>query len=214
MILVGQYDSPYVRRVAISLHLLGIPFERNTLSVFADAEAMRRINPLGRIPSLVLDDDETLIDSGAILDYLDDAVGPERALVPARGPTRRRALRLIALATGAMDKVGATVYERFLRPPERQHEPWLERCRTQLATALAALEAETADGGDGYLGARTMQPDITVACLVFHVQLRTPESFAAARYPRLARLADRLEATPEFAATRPAADEKMPDRPL
>ena len=84
MILVGQYDSPYVRRVAISLKLAGLQFTRDTRSVFADADEMRRINPLGRIPSLVLDDGEVLIDSGAILDYLDEMLGSERALLPAR----------------------------------------------------------------------------------------------------------------------------------
>jgi glutathione S-transferase len=61
MILVGQYDSPFVRRVAITLHQYGLPFQRNTMSVFADG--MAQINPLVRIPSLVLDDGETLVDS-------------------------------------------------------------------------------------------------------------------------------------------------------
>src|SRR5258705_11343896 len=89
MLLVGQYDSPFVRRVAISLHVFGIAFERNTKSVFADADEMRRINPLGRIPSLVLDDGEVIIDSAAILDYLDGLVGAERALLPPHGPARR-----------------------------------------------------------------------------------------------------------------------------
>jgi glutathione S-transferase len=93
MILVGQYDSPFVRRVAISLHLLELPFTRNTISVFADAEEMRRINPLGRIPSLILDDGEVLIDSAAILDHLDERVGPERALLPPRGGSARNIQR-------------------------------------------------------------------------------------------------------------------------
>jgi glutathione S-transferase len=106
MILVGQYDSPYVRRVAISLRVLGFAYEHDTRSVFTDFDAMREINPLGRIPSLMLDDGEVLIDSAAILDWLDQSVGPERALIPPAGPERRRALRLIALATGAIDKVG------------------------------------------------------------------------------------------------------------
>src|SRR5499426_2568457 len=112
MILVGQYDSPYVRRVAVSLRVLGFAYEHDTRSVFADFDAMREVNPLGRIPSLVLDDGEVLIDSAAILDYLDEQVGPARALVPPSGPARRRALRRIALATGAIDKIGAIVYEQ------------------------------------------------------------------------------------------------------
>ena len=121
MLLVGQYDSPYVRRVAVSLHWLGLPFRHNTLSVFRDAEAMRVFNPLGRVPSLVLVEgadrhQEVLIDSAAILDHLDETVGPERALLPRSGAPRREALRIIAMATGGMDKAVAIAYERLLRP--------------------------------------------------------------------------------------------------
>jgi glutathione S-transferase len=89
MILVGQYDSPYVRRVAISLRVLGFPYEHDTRSVFADFDSMRQTNPLGRIPSLVLPSGETLIDSAAILDWLDETVGPARALIPPMGSDRR-----------------------------------------------------------------------------------------------------------------------------
>src|SRR5215468_4123135 len=104
MILVGQYDSPYVRRVAVSLRLLGFAYRHDTRSVFRGFDSMRQTNPVGRIPSLVLDDGEVLIDSAAILDWLDELVGPARALVPRSGAERRRTLRLIALATGAIDK--------------------------------------------------------------------------------------------------------------
>ena len=141
MILVGQYDSPYTRRVAIALHWLGIPFARNTLSVFANADEARTINPLGRVPALVLDNGEVLIDSGAILDHVDEVAGPARALLPPNGAARRQALRTIALATGGMEKAVSIVYERVLRPTEKLHQPWLERCQTQLAGSLAALEA-------------------------------------------------------------------------
>ena len=79
MILVGQYDSPYVRRVAITLHHYGIAFKRNPISVFTDAADMAKINPLVRIPSLVLDDGEVLIDSGAIIRSEERRVGKECA---------------------------------------------------------------------------------------------------------------------------------------
>ncbi len=125
MILVGQYDSPYVRRVAVSLRTLGFAYEHDTRSVFGDFDAMREVNPLGRIPSLVLDDGEVLIDSTAILDWLDQEVGPGRALVPAAGVQRRRALRLIALATGAIDKIGAATYERVIRPAALRWPEWI-----------------------------------------------------------------------------------------
>ena len=211
MILVGQYDSPFVRRVAVSLHLLGIPFERNTKSVFADAEVMRAINPLGRIPSLVLDDGEVLIDSAAILDHIDEAAGPARALLPPSGPERRRALRLIALASGAVDKAGAIVYERTLRPAERQSEPWVERCSAQLASAMAALEAEA--GEPWCLGSRMLAPDIMIGCFLGYLPLRLPEALPPGGYPRLEAFAARCEAAGPFRLTRPAESESMPARP-
>lgn len=210
MLLVGQYDSPYVRRVAISLHRLELPFERNAISVFADADEMRRINPLGRIPSLVLDDGEVLIDSGAILDYLDEQAGPSRALIPVSGAARRAALRTIAIASGAIDKAGAIAYERLLRPADKQHAPWLERCRVQLASALDALEASAPTGWFG--GDEPNQADITVACMLGYLALRVPE--ARAGYAKLERHAAESEELAAFRATRPAADEAMPAAPI
>ncbi|HKU99903.1 MAG TPA: glutathione S-transferase family protein [Vineibacter sp.] len=208
MILVGQYDSPYVRRVAISLHLLGLPFERDTRSVFADAEAMRRINPLGRIPSLVLDDGEVLIDSAAILDHLDETVGSDRALIPPSGAGRRQALRLIALGSGAVDKAGAVVYERLLRPADKIHQPWLDRCAQQVTSALQALEGMKAS--PWFLGDRLMQPDIMVGVMLFYLQMRAPDVFPPGRYPALQAFSDRCEREPAFQETRPAPDEVMP----
>src|SRR6266496_2004500 len=143
MILVGQYDSPFVRRVAVSLRILGLTYEHDTRSVFGDFDAMCRINPLGRIPSLVLDEGETLIDSTAILDWLDQSVGPERALIPAAGPERRQVLHRIALATGVIDKAGTAAYERLIRPAASRWPEWIERCRTQAAGAIECLAAES-----------------------------------------------------------------------
>ena len=143
--LVGHFDSPFVRRVGVSLHVLGLPFERSPLSVFGDAEAMRAFNPLVRVPVLVLDDGECLIDSAAILDHLDESVGPERALLPARGKARRDALQTVALATGIGDKAIAIAYERR-KPADKIDEAWIARCRGQQDGALGALEARYAAG--------------------------------------------------------------------
>jgi glutathione S-transferase len=208
MILVGQYDSPYVRRCAIALHILEIPFARDTRSVFADADAMRAINPVGRIPSLVLDDGEVVIDSAAILDCIDQMVGPDRALLPPTGAARRAALFLSVLAAGTIDKMGALVYERTLRPPDKQYAPWIERVTTQLTSGLAGLEARIGDGWAA--GPRPLQPDITIGCMVYYLRDRARDVYADDRYPRLARLADRCNALPAFVATTPVADEAMP----
>ncbi len=198
MILVGQYDSPYVRRVAVSLRLLGLAYQHDTRSVFGDFDAMRQTNPLGRIPSLVLDDGEVVIDSGAILDWLDESVGPARALLPRSGPERRRALRLVAPATGVIDKVAASTYERIIRPEARRWPEWIARCRTQAEGGLAALAAEPWPADTPLY-----QPEVTTACTIRYVQMADPGLLAHGRYPTLTSLSERCEALPEFQATYP-----------
>jgi glutathione S-transferase len=210
LILVGQYDSPYVRRVAATLHHYEMPFKRNAISVFSDAGEMAAINPLVRIPSLILDDGEVLIDSAAILDHLDEKVGPARALTPRSGPERRLVLQLLALATGAIDKAGAVVYERHFHAPRAVNEEWAARCLDQLKGALAALERRL-DGEWLALG-RFTQADLTAAAMVFYLKLRVTEIDVARDFPALAALSDRCEETPVFKTTRPAADEAMPQR--
>ena len=199
MILVGQYDSPFVRRVAISLRVLSFPYEHDTRSVFGDFDAMLTVNPVGRIPSLILDDGEVLIDSAAILDHLDQLVLPERALLPAQGSERRRALRLVALATGGIEKIGASVYEKLVRPSAYRWPDWIKRCVAQGMGAAAALEAEPWPAG-----ARLDQPRISTACFVRYVKMTSPELMPQGRFPRLDALSDECEARPEFQATFPA----------
>src|SRR5262245_29909784 len=165
MILVGQYDSPYTRRVAVSLGMLGFEFEHDTRSVFGDFDSMRTTNPLGRVPSLILADGAVLIDSMAILDWLDQQVEPERALLPASGSARRQALQRIALATGTIDKVMGAAYERFVRPERHRWADWVSRCRTQAEGGLAALERHPWPAD-----VRLRQDWITTACMIRYVQ--------------------------------------------
>jgi len=198
MILVGQYDSPYVRRVAVSLHVLGFAYEHDTRSVFGDFDAMRLVNPLGRIPSLRLDDGEVLVDSAAILDWLDQFVGPARALIPVSGDARRAALQKIALATGVIDKVGAATYERLIRPSALRWPEWIARCRTQGEGGIAALARES------WPEAPLDQAQITAACALRYVRMVDPELMPPGRYPALDALTERCEARPEFRATFPA----------
>ncbi len=205
MQLIGQYDSPYTRRVAISLHRLGYDFEPSGLSVFGDAKAMQRINPLGRIPALILDDGEILIDSAAILDWLDEEVGPERALIARHGAPRRQALRIIAIATGAIDKAMAISYERYRRPPETIYPPWIDRLREQLDGALAALEALPQN--PWLVGSTISQADITVAAMLGYLQLYLPDFLPARRYKSLEKLSTLCEAEPAFIANMPTAED-------
>ena len=199
MILVGQYDSPYTRRVAVSLQMLGIAFEHDTRSVFGDFDSMRTTNPLGRVPSLILDNGTTLIDSAAILDWLDQQVGPARALLPADGSERQHALQRLALASGTIDKVMGIGYEQLIRPERYRWADWIVRCRTQAERGLAALGAQSWPAD-----ARVDQTWITTACMMRYVRLASADLLPRGRYPALDAVSDRCEALPAFKATYPA----------
>ena len=197
MFLIGQYDSPFVRRVAIALRLYGLRFEHKPWSTFGDADQIAPFNPLRRVPTLVLDGGEALIDSTAILDYLDELVGPEKAMIAPRGVERRRDLRTIALATGLGDKSVSLVYESALR--KEQLKLWVDRCEAQIAGALDALEKERAAATTPYLfGTRIGHADIAVACMLRFTGEAHPHLFAAARYPALTAHAAHCEALPSF----------------
>jgi glutathione S-transferase len=196
MFLIGQYDSPFVRRVAIAMRLYGLPFEHKPWSTFGDADKIAPYNPLRRVPTLVLDDGEALIESAMILDHLDDVVGPERAMIAARGEARRRHLRICALATGLGDKGVSLLYERVLR--KEQLDLWVERCKSQISGVLEVLEKErTAVKTPYWFGDTIGHADIAVACVLRF----TGEAHSAlfdARYPALKAHSERCEALPPF----------------
>jgi glutathione S-transferase len=149
------------------------------------------------VPTLVLGSGEALIESTAILDYLDDLVGPEDAMIAARGPARHRGLRICALATGLGDKAVSLVYERVLR--KDQSKLWVERCEAQITGVLDMLENERAAIDRPYwFGTRIGHADIAVACVLRFTGEAHPQLFHAARYPALAAHAARCEALPPF----------------
>jgi glutathione S-transferase len=203
MLLIGMFDSPFVRRVAVSLKRLAIPFEHASWSVGADHARIREYSALGRVPTLVLDDGSVLPDSSAIVDYLDSIVGPERALVPPSGIPRRDVLQLVALALGAAEKGREQIHERVFRPAEKRHEPWVERCRSQMHGALGELERWRTNRSASWMtGDRFTQADITITCCwTFLVDSGVLEG---GRYRILGSFAARCEELPEFAATRAA----------
>jgi len=199
MILIGQYDSPFVRRVAIALRLYGFEYEHRPWSVFGDAERIAAYNPLRRVPTLVTDDGEALVESSAILDWLDELAGPERALIAARGPERRAALKVCALATGLADKIVSLIYEREVH--KRSTEFWLERCRGQIAGVLDVLEADrAARSGPWWFGARMGHADVAVGCVLRILKEAHPGVFEASRWPALAQHAEVCETLPVFQA--------------
>ena len=201
MKLYGNFLSPYTRRVAISLHLLEIPFELETLSVFTTPDPVRPHNPLVRIPTLLLDDGEAVFESAAILDALDMMVPPERRLVPAEGKARRDVLRTCALATGVMDKAVWAFYEGRFRPAEIVHQPWIDHNEKQVLSGLEALEEQvSALGDEAWLsGGETInQADVTTGVSIAFANKVRPNLEILARHPALAAYSARCEQTAAF----------------
>jgi len=203
MILIGLYDSPFVRRVAVAMRIYGMDYEHRPWSVFRDPEKIAPYNPLKRVPTLVADDGFVLIESAAILDWLDEQAGPGRALIAPSGPERRHALKVCALASGLADKAVALVYERAVH--DRSTPVWIERCRGQIEGALDALEADrAARDGAWWFGDRINHADIITGCVLRFVAEAHPGAFDGRRWPALARHAETCEALPEFqGATQP-----------
>lgn len=197
MILIGQYDSPFVRRVGIALTLYGIAFEHRPWSSFGNADEIRAYNPLTRVPTLVLDDGLALTDSHIIIDYLDSLVSDDRAMFPRKEPARHRALRIAALATGLGDKAVSLFYERRLHG--EVSALWVDRCRRQIEATLAVLEASLAESRSEYwFGERIGHADIAVAAVLRFLNEVHPELVATSSYPRLQTHAEKLEELPAF----------------
>src|SRR5580693_3127025 len=199
MILIGMFDSPFVRRVAVSMNLLQMPFEHRNWSVGKDFELIRQFNPLGRVPVLVQPDGDTLIESAAILDFLDERAGPQRALLPRAGELRREALRIIAIAVGGAEKGVSQVYESAFRPPEKRYRPWVERCHTQMHAALAQLDRVCQSrSGEWLIGNGISQADITATCVYTFLSDALGINRDGVAYPGLSAVAERCESMTEF----------------
>lgn len=197
--LIGQYDSPFVRRVAIALRRYGLPYEHWPWSVWGDADRIAPFNPLRRVPVLVMDDGQPLVESAAILDVLDDMVGPQRALLPRSGPDRRDGLRISSLATGLADKAVVLLYEHVLRTQDRRSVIWVSRCQAQIRDTLTALENDrNARPTPFWLGPALTHPDVTVACVLRFLSEAHPTLYRPTAFPALAAHAARCESLPEF----------------
>jgi glutathione S-transferase len=205
MQLVGMLDSPYVRRVAIALMRLGLPFEHRPISLFRHIDEFSAINPLLKAPTLVADDGTVLVDSTLIIDYAATLAPDASSLAPRAPKARLRATRLIGLSLVVCEKAVQFYYERELRPPEKRHEPWVARVRGQLFAALDALELEI-NGGKGWLFEdRMMLADITLATAFAFTQSYLADIVDKAPYGVIASFSARAEETAEFRAA-PAAD--------
>jgi len=197
--LIGMLDSPYVRRVAISLQLLGLRFEHQSLSVFRTFPQFQQINPVVKAPTFVCDDGEVLMDSTLIMEYA-EAVARPRSLMPVQIRELQHALRVVGLALAACEKSVQIVYERGLRPPEKLHEPWVARVTGQLLAAYGELEGELAHRPLAVTNSTITQAGVSAAVAWHFTQQMLPEVVPASNYPSLVAFSAKSEALPEFRA--------------
>lgn len=197
MRLIGMLDSPYVRRVAISLDLLGIPFQHESISVFSTFEQFRAINPMVKAPTVVCDDGTVLMDSSLILQYLEASTG--KSLWSRDGAVLLQEFRAVSVALAACEKSVQIVYERNLRPQAAQHEPWVARVTGQMLAAYGCLEQEVRNHPAVFDNAGG-QAAVTAAVVWEFVQSMLAPLVPAADYPGLAALSARLEQSAPFLA--------------
>jgi len=197
MILIGQYDSSFVRRIGIALTLYGLPFEHRPWSIFGDVDKIQAINPLIRVPTMVLDNGDVIVDSPSMIDHLDGLVAPDLRLLPQAEPERRRAVAVMALATGFADKGAALFYEQQLH--DKPSEFWMERCKRQMVGVLDVLEAKRSGITSRYwLGEQFGHADIAVTCAIRHMSEAHPGLVRLENYPALSTHCASMEALPVF----------------
>jgi len=197
MQLIGVLDSPYVRRVAISLEYLNIPFEHKAVSVFNTFEEFRDINPVVKAPSLVCDDGEVLMDSSLIVQYVEAVKTNGDSLWSQSPETLQHEMRAVSLALAACEKSVQIVYERNLRPVSAQYEPWMDRVLGQLLAAYKGLEQEV-ELRTSIFSLPRSQACITTAVVWRFAQDMLAAVVPAENYPSLVALSAQMESEPEF----------------
>lgn len=197
MILIGMLDSPYVRRVAIYMKVLGIEFEHRPLSVFSDFDAFTKINPAVKAPTLITDNNQLLIDSTLIINYLEKYSRRSPALTSASGSEELRDMHLTGFALAACEKAVQLVYEQRLRPEEKQHQPWVNRVTQQLHGAWQTLEKGLREGHPDMVSVA----GISIAVAWSFTELMLPDTVTHSRYPEVSRFTLLTEQQPEFLAT-------------
>jgi glutathione S-transferase len=191
--------SPVGRKARIAVAVLGLDgkVKIESASTQDDSDPIRRQNPLGKVPVLVLDDGSALFDSPVILEYLDTLAGAGK-IIPREGKARFHALRMQALADGILDASVLIVYEGRYRPAEMKVQKWLDLQSGKVERALAALEAEPPG-----LDAPPDVGQITVACALGYRDFRFGESWRK-DHPKLAAwLAAFAAQVPSYDATKP-----------
>lgn len=200
MKLIGSLTSPYVRKVRMVLAEKKFDYELVIDSPWAEDSGVPAVNPLGKVPVLLLDDGFTLFDSRVIAEYLDN-VSPNNRLLPAPNRERITVKRWEALADGLLDAAVAAFLEGR-RPARERSASWVERQQAKITRVLDAMAAELGEHPWCHGNSMTLA-DIAVGCALGYLVFRFPDIDWREAHPNLARLYDKLAQRPSFADTVP-----------
>lgn len=200
MKLIGSLTSPYARKARVVLAEKKMEYDFEIDSPWNADSGVPNLNPLGKIPVLVLDDETVLFDSRVIVEYLDN-VTPNNKLMPA--PNRERILvkRWEALADGVCD-AATTAFLEAKRPAKLQDKSWIERQRGKIAAGLAFMAEELGENAH-CMGTHYSLADAAVGCALGYLVFRFPDIEWQETHPNLAKLYDKLMQRPSFAETVP-----------
>lgn len=200
MKLIASLTSPYVRKIRIVLAEKKIDCDLVLDSPWVEGNQVAAVNPLGKIPVLVLDDESTLYDSRVIAEYL-DTVAPNNRLIPASGRERISVKRWEALADGVLDAAVAAFLEAK-RPDGERSPSWIERQRGKVNQALKVMSDDLGEQPWCH-GSSFSLADIAVGCALGYVSFRLGDIPWSEQYPRLSQLYEKLMQRPAFAETVP-----------
>ena len=200
MKLIGTHTSPFVRKVRIVLAEKKIDYELAIDSPWQDDSEVHNLNPLGKVPVLVLDDGTPLFDSRVIVEHIDN-VTPNNKLFPTPNRERTEVKRWEALADGICD-AAALIFLEKKRPAERQDADWITRQESKLIRGLDYMASELGDNA-WCMGNHFSLADIATGCALGYLAFRFPEIDWSVKHPNLARLYDKLMQRQAFADTIP-----------
>lgn len=203
MKLIGSLASPYVRKVRVVLAEKKLDYQFVLENVWAADTTINQLNPLGKVPSLIMEDGDVLIDSRVMVEYL-DTLTPVCKLLPPNGRERADIKCWEALADGVLDAAILVRLERTQRPPELQSEQWVERQMLKVHNGLEVVAARL--GESPYCaGIHYSLADVAVGCMLGWLSFRFPEIDWRSSHPNLARLYDKLSERQSFKDTVPQA---------
>ncbi len=201
MKLIGSLASPYVRKVRVVLAEKKLDYHYELENVWAPETTIQNLNPLGKVPCLILEDGNAMIDSRVMVEYL-DTLTPVCKLLPPNGRDRADVKCWEALADGVLDAAILVRLERTQRPPEQQSEQWVARQMRKVDLGLASMAHKLADSP--FCAGKTYTlADVAVGCALGWLSFRFPEIDWRGSHPNLAKLFDKLSERASFKDTVP-----------